>query len=175
VDDHLRCNPSKSRTTKRDSCAVTQDPRSYYRCHLKNIDCNVVFSRFACSLASRDGGPACGGRASHVPTAADQYVQPQSANVAWPQHASHEATVVHHSAGATDIAGYCEVDRAADMLDAPKPSGAPNGNAPRRSFAAAVRSLPVSLRGGLQNLHIESLLGHHPSSAGHSRSLSAGL
>ena len=175
MDDHLRCNPSKSRTIKRDSCAVTHDPRSYARCRLKNVACNVVFSRLACSLASRDGGTACGGRASHVPTAADQYVQPQSANVAWPQHTSHQATVVDHLVGATGIAGYRKVNRARDVLDAPKPSGVSNGNAPRRSFAADVRSLPVSLRGCLQNLHIESLLGHHPSSARYSHSLSTGL
>ena len=36
---------------------------------------------------------------------------------------SHEATVVRHSVGTTGIAEYCEVDRAHDTLDAPKPSG----------------------------------------------------
>ena len=47
------------------------------------------------------------------------------------------------------------------MLDAPTPSVAPNDDAPQRSFAVAVRGLPVSLRGFLQNLHVESLFGHH--------------
>jgi len=47
------------------------------------------------------------------------------------------------------------------MLDAPTPSVAPNGDAPRWSFAVDVRGLPVSLRGFLHNLHVQSLLGHH--------------
>ena len=47
------------------------------------------------------------------------------------------------------------------MLDAPTPSVASNGDAPRWSFAVDVRGLPVSLRGFLQNLHIKSLLRYH--------------
>ena len=47
------------------------------------------------------------------------------------------------------------------MLDAPTPSVAPNDDAPQRSFAVAVRGLLVSLRGFLQNLHIQRLLGDH--------------
>ena len=46
------------------------------------------------------------------------------------------------------------------MLHAPKHSRAPNGNAPQRSFADDVRGLPVSLRGFLENLHAESLVGY---------------
>ena len=161
MDDHLRCDPSNSRTTKCGPYAVIHDARSYSRYRLKNIACNVVFSERAYFLASRDGGPACGGRASHAPTAADQYVHPQSVDVAWPQHASHQPTVVHHLAGATGIAGYCEVNRAGNMLDASKTSGVPNGNAPRRLFVADVWGLPVSLRGFLQNLHVEGLPGYH--------------
>ena len=43
MDNHLRCDPSKSRTTKRDPCAVTHDARGYSRCRLKNVSCDVVF------------------------------------------------------------------------------------------------------------------------------------
>ena len=47
------------------------------------------------------------------------------------------------------------------MLDAPTPSVAPNDDAPQRSFAVDVRGLPVSLRGFLEDLHVQSLLGDH--------------
>ena len=69
--------------------------------------------------------------------------------------------MVRHSAGATSIAGYCEVDRAHDNLDAPTPSVAPNIDAPQWSFAVDVRGLPVSLRGFLEDLHVQSLLSDH--------------
>ena len=66
-----------------------------------------------------------------------------------------------YGTGTTDLAGYCEVDRGRDMLDAPKTSVIPNGDVPQRSFSVDVRGLPISRRGFLQNLHVESLLGHH--------------
>ena len=82
-------------------------------------------------------------------------------DVAWLKHAFHEVNVVHRPAGATGIAGYYEVDRAHDNLDAPTPSVAPNIDAPQWSFAVDVRGLPVSLRGFLEDLHVQSLLGDH--------------
>ena len=81
--------------------------------------------------------------------------------VASPKHASHEVTVVHHAAAVADNAVYREVDRARGKRDALTLSQAPNDNAPRRLFAVVVRGLPVSLRSFLQNLHVESLFGHH--------------
>jgi len=81
--------------------------------------------------------------------------------VASPKHASHEVTVVHHAADVADNAVYRKVDRARGKRDAPTPSVAPNDDALRRLFAVVVRGLPVSLRSFLQNVHVESLFGHH--------------
>ena len=53
------------------------------------------------------------------------------------------------------------VDRARSKRDAPTPSVAPNDDALRRLFAVVVRGLPVSLRSFFQNVHVESLFGHH--------------
>ena len=47
-----------------------------------------------------------------------------------------------------------------DRLDVLILSQAPNGDKLQRSFAGDVRGLPVSLRGFLQNIHIESLVSH---------------
>ena len=69
--------------------------------------------------------------------------------------------MVHHAADVADNAVYREVDRARGKRDAPTPSVAPNDDALRRLFAVVVRGLPVSLRSFLQNVHVESLFGHH--------------
>ena len=69
--------------------------------------------------------------------------------------------MVHHAADVVDNAVYREVDRARGNGDAPTPSVAPDDDALRRLFAVVVRGLPVSLRSFLQNLHVESLFGHH--------------
>ena len=60
----------------------------------------------------------------------------------------------------TGNVAYCEVDRVLDRLDVLILSQAPNGDKLQRSFAGDVRGLPVSLRGFLQNIHIESLVSH---------------
>ena len=135
VDDYFPYDLLKSHTTRRGSCAVTDDARSYARCRLKTVVCDVVFSALACFPASKDGGHACGLPANDAGPAADECVRHRSVDIVWTKHASHEVNVVHHPTGATDIAGYCEVDRGRDMLDAPKPSVPPK----RRRTSAIVR------------------------------------
>ena len=78
--------------------------------------------------------------------------------VAWPEPASREVSEPRHPAAATGNVAYCELDRVLDRLGVLIISEAPNDDELLRPFDADVRGLPVSLRGFLQNIHIESLV-----------------
>ena len=80
--------------------------------------------------------------------------------VAWPEPASREVSEPRHPAAATGNVAYCELDRVLDRLGVLILSEAPNDDELQRPFDADVRGLPVSLRGFLQDIHIESLLCH---------------
>ena len=69
--------------------------------------------------------------------------------------------MARRSADETGTAEYCEVDPARGTLDAPTLCAAPDDDVSRQPFVVDVRGLPVSLRGFLQDLHVQSLLRHH--------------
>ena len=59
-----------------------------------------------------------------------------------------------------DNAAKCEIGLIPCKHDVPKPCLAPNGDAPRELHDDVARGSEVSLRGFLQNRHIQSLIGH---------------
>jgi len=78
--------------------------------------------------------------------------------VAWPEPASREVSEPRHPAAATGNVAYYGLDRVLDRLGVLMLSEVPNEDELLRPFDADVRGLPVSLRGFLQNIHIESLV-----------------
>jgi hypothetical protein len=91
----------------------------------------------------------------------DEYGLFQIGDAVWLRIAFHEANDGHRPVDVTRIAEYCAVDRGHGKLVALMLSQAPNSDALQRLYVDDVRSLPVSLRGFLGDLHIKSLLGHH--------------
>ena len=58
----------------------------------------------------------------------------------------------------SDTAAYFVVDRALDRRDVPKSFPALNDDARRQRSDVAVQGLPVSLRGFLEDLHVQDLV-----------------
>ena len=80
--------------------------------------------------------------------------------VAWPEPASREVSEPRHPAAATGNVAYYGLDRVLDRLGVLMLSEVPNEDELLRPFDADVRGLPVSLRGFLEDLHVEGLVGH---------------
>ena len=75
-------------------------------------------------------------------------------------NAFHVVTRLRRQDAGADNVAYYEVDPERDKRDVPKPFPAPNADVLHESFVGVAWGLPVSLRGFLENLHVQSLLSH---------------
>ena len=66
---------------------------------------------------------------------------------------------VHRMADETDIVGYYVADREPGKRDVPKSFSALNDDALGKQSVVAVQGLQVSLRGFLEDLHVQDLIG----------------
>jgi len=160
VDDHLRCDPSNNRTTKRGPYAVTDIARGYCRCRLKNVArcCFLgtgMFSRFqrpwirlCLTCQSRSNGcPSIRSAPKRGRCLVTARISPSNRG---------------SSCGRCDW--YRWVLRSGSSTRHARRSETFWGSKRQRTSAIVRRQrsgLTVSLHGFLQHLHVENLLVHH--------------
>ena len=120
----------------------------------------TVFSALACPRVARVVRPACDSPpnlafARH--RASEGY---RTGDDAWISDASRPIALPRRPGDVLHIAAYREIGPAPCRPDAATLLLAPSSDALRVRCVVAAQGLPVSLRGFLQYLHVESLLGH---------------
>ena len=119
MDDRLRFDRQRSRTTRHGPCGVPGVRRSCSRCRrASSVVGDAVSQGPACSLASKGDGFACDLHANHLRSVTCGYALLQSVDAVWQGNASREVASVHHRGVVIGNAACHAVDRARDRPDA---------------------------------------------------------
>lgn len=147
--------------TRRDPCAPADDGCSHFRCNLATAVVFAVFSGLASVLASIIDEHACDSQSNLAWSIGHKRADNRNAD-SWRLFvASLSAEPCHARASDFDIVAWNVVGPAHGRRVALKLDRAPNDDGLPGPCDDDVRGLPVSLRGFLENLHVQGLLGNH--------------